>query len=99
MVFAAALRAFPSIFHGAALRLLVKTLLLTMLAFAPLAAALWTGLHAARLHFGWATGAGWGGLAEATAPAIAVIAAGRSAERRVGKAGVSTCRSRWSPSH
>src|SRR3546814_20446876 len=72
MVFAAALRAFPSIFHGAALRLLVKTLLLTLLAFALLAAALWTGIHAARLHFGWATGAGWGGLAEATATALAV---------------------------
>ncbi|BAI95145.1 hypothetical protein Sj15T_30440 [Sphingobium sp. TA15] len=76
MVLAAALRAFPSIFHGAALRLLVKTLLLTLLAFALLAAALWTGIHAARLHFGWATGAGWGGLAEATATAIAVIAVG-----------------------
>src|SRR3546814_7162124 len=78
MVFAAALRAFPSIFHGAALRLLVKTLLLTLLAFALLAAALWTGIHAARLHFGWATGAGWGGLAEATATAIAVIAVART---------------------
>ncbi len=76
MVLAAVLRAFPSIFHGAALRLLFRTLLLTLLAFAVLAAALWTGIHAARLHYGWMPGAGWGGLAEATATAIGVIAAG-----------------------
>jgi len=75
MVFAAALRAFPSIFHGAALRLLFKTLLLTLLAFAILALALWSGIHAARLHFGWAGNRGWGGLAEATATALATIAA------------------------
>src|SRR3546814_12601313 len=30
---------------------------------------------------------------------LAVIIAVRSEERRVGKEGVSTCRSRWSPSH
>src|SRR3546814_11606621 len=30
---------------------------------------------------------------------VAVIRVGRSEERRVGKEGVSTCRSRWSPSH
>lgn len=75
MVLTAALRAFPSIFHGAALRLLLKTLLLTLLAFAILAVALWSGIHAARLHFGWAGNMGWGGLAEATATALAMIAA------------------------
>ncbi|AEG49983.1 hypothetical protein Sphch_2322 [Sphingobium chlorophenolicum L-1] len=74
MILTAAFRAFPSIFHGAALRLLMKTLLLTLLAFALLAAALWSGIHAARLHFGW--DAQWGGLAEATAAALAAIAAG-----------------------
>src|SRR3546814_16670051 len=31
--------------------------------------------------------------------ALGAIFAGRSEERRVGKEGVSTCRSRWSPSH
>ncbi|WP_176596874.1 MULTISPECIES: EI24 domain-containing protein [Sphingobium] len=71
MILTAAFRAFPSIFHGAALRLMMKTLLLTLLAFALLAAALWSGIHAARLHFGWAGG----GLAEATATALAMIAA------------------------
>ncbi|UZW54675.1 EI24 domain-containing protein [Sphingobium sp. JS3065] len=73
MILTAAFRAFPSIFHGAALRLLLKTLLLTLFAFALLAAALWSGIHAARLHFGW--DAQWGGLAEATATAMVMIAA------------------------
>jgi uncharacterized protein involved in cysteine biosynthesis len=72
MILTAALRAFPSIFHGAALRLMVKTLLLTLLLFAGLAAALWTGFHALRLHWGW----GGGGLGEATATALIMIAAG-----------------------
>ncbi|PJG48235.1 cysteine biosynthesis protein [Sphingobium sp. LB126] len=73
MILTAAFRAFPSIFHGAALRLLLKTLLLTLLAFAILAVALWSGIHAARLHFGWTMNGG--GLAEATATALAMIAA------------------------
>lgn len=72
MVLTAALRAIPSIFHGAALRLLFKTLVLTLLLFAGLAAAFWTGLHAARVHFGW----GGGGVAEATATALLMIGAG-----------------------
>lgn len=74
MVLTAVLRAFPSIFHGAALRLGLKTLLLTLLAFAALGVALWSGLHAARLHFGWG-GAGWGHWAEAAATTIGIIAA------------------------
>ena len=76
MVLAAALRACPSIVHGAALRLLVKSLLLTLLIFALLSAALWAGVHALRQHQGWMPGVGWGGLAEATATALIVIAAG-----------------------
>ncbi len=72
MILAAALRAFPILFHAATRRLLVKSLLLTLLIFAILGAALWTGFHALRLHFGW----GGGGLAEATATAVAVIAIG-----------------------
>ncbi|WP_088189870.1 EI24 domain-containing protein [Sphingobium sp. Z007] len=72
MVLTAALRAFPSIFHGAALRLLFKTLILTLLIFAGLAAALWAGFHALRLHFGW----GGGGVAEATATALLLVGAG-----------------------
>ena len=66
MVLTAALRAFTLIFHAAARRLLVKTLLLTLLVFALLAVGLWAGFHALRLHYGW----GGGGLAEA-APALA----------------------------
>src|SRR3546814_19587750 len=38
-------------------------------------------------------------VAEAVGTAADVAAALRSAERRVGKACVSTCRSRWSPYH
>ncbi|MEC3912682.1 EI24 domain-containing protein [Sphingobium sp. CR2-8] len=72
MVLTAALRAFPSIFHGAALRLLAKTLILTLLLFAALAAALWAGFHALRLHFGW----GGGGVAEAGATVLLVVGAG-----------------------
>ncbi|MBG6117914.1 uncharacterized protein involved in cysteine biosynthesis [Sphingobium sp. JAI105] len=72
MVLTAALRAFPLIFHAAARRLLVKTLLLTLLVFALLAVGLWAGFHALRLHYGW----GGGGLAEAAATALIVVAAG-----------------------
>lgn len=72
MVLTAALRAFPLIFHAAARRLLVKTLLLTLLVFAVLAVGLWAGVHALRLHYGWAGG----GMAEAAATALIVIAAG-----------------------
>lgn len=72
MVLTAALRAFPLIFHAAARRLLVKTLLLTLLVFALLAVGLWAGLHALRLQYGW----GGGGLAEAAATALIVVAAG-----------------------
>ena len=72
MVLTAALRAFPSIFQGAALRLLFKTLVLTLFLFVGLGAALWAGFHAARLHFGW----GGGGFAEAGATVLLMIGAG-----------------------
>src|SRR3546814_13693507 len=39
------------------------------------------------------------GLPAAAASAAGVIIGGSSEERRVGKEWVSTCRSRWSPSH
>lgn len=74
MVLTAALRALPSIFHGAALRLLAKTLLLTLLAFALLGLALWGGIHGARLHFGWGEMKG-SGLAEAAATVLGLAAA------------------------
>lgn len=76
MVLTAALRAFPSIFHGAALRLMGKTIILTLLLFGLLAAALWSGFHALRLHWGWGTNGAWGGLGEATATVLVMIAAG-----------------------
>jgi hypothetical protein len=72
MVLIAALRAFPSIFHPAARRLLGKTLVLSLLAFGALGAAMWFGLHALRLHFGL----GGGGFAEATGTALGVIGLG-----------------------
>ncbi|MEQ6332706.1 EI24 domain-containing protein [Sphingobium sp. MK2] len=72
MILTAALRAFPSLFHGAALRLLLKTLTLTLLIFVALGGGIWAGFHALRLHYGW----GGGGLAEATATALAVVALG-----------------------
>ncbi|SEJ05279.1 Uncharacterized protein involved in cysteine biosynthesis [Sphingobium sp. AP50] len=76
MVLTAALRAFPSIFHGAALRLMGKTIILTLLLFALLAAALWAGFHALRLYFGWGGGESWGAFGEATATALVMVAAG-----------------------
>ncbi|MHA6769469.1 EI24 domain-containing protein [Sphingobium ummariense] len=72
MVLTAAFRAFPTIFHPAALRLLLKTLALTLLIFALLGTGLWWAFHAVRLHFGW----GGGGFAEAVAAVLAVVAAG-----------------------
>lgn len=72
MALTAALRAIPSIFHPAALRLLAKTLVLTLLLFGLLAAGLWFGVHAARL---WLN-IGGGGLAEGAATALIVIPAG-----------------------
>lgn len=72
MVLTAALRALPSIFQGAALRLLARTLVLTLLLFAGLAAALWAAFHAMRLHFGW----GGGGVAEGAATAVLMIGMG-----------------------
>lgn len=74
MVLTAALRAFPLIFHSAARRLLVKTLLLTLLLFGLLGVALWAGLHAARVHLGWMTQGAGGGMAEAAATALAMVA-------------------------
>ena len=50
MFLTAALRAFPSLFHGAALRLLFKTLTLTLLIFVALGGSIWAGFHALRLH-------------------------------------------------
>ena len=72
MVMIAALRAFPAIFHGAALRLLGKTLFLTLLLFAMAALGLWSAVHAVRVYFGW----GGGGLADAAATALGAIAIG-----------------------
>ena len=72
MVLLAALRAIPVLFHAAALRLLGRTLALTLLAFAATGALVWAGAHGLRLWFGW----GGGGLAEATVSAIVTLAAG-----------------------
>ncbi len=72
MVIAALFRAFPSIFHPAARRLLAKTLALSLLVFGGLAALLWWVLHGARLWLGW----GGGGFAEAAATVLAIVAAG-----------------------
>ena len=70
MVIAAAFRALPATFHPAALRLLAKTLALTLIIFAVAALALWALIHAARQYLGW----GGGGFAEAAATALVVIA-------------------------
>lgn len=70
MVITAALRAFPAIFHPAALRLLGKTLLLTLLIFAMAGLGLWTAVHGVRVYFGW----GGGGFAEAAATVIGLVA-------------------------
>jgi uncharacterized protein involved in cysteine biosynthesis len=70
MVIIAALRAFPAIFHPSALRLLGKTLLLTLLIFAMAALGLWTAVHAVRAYFGW----GGGGIADAAVTSIGVVA-------------------------
>lgn len=72
MVIAAALRAFPILFHPATRRLLLRSLMLTLLIFVTVGGALWAGAHALRLRFGW----GGGGLAEATATAVAMIVLG-----------------------
>lgn len=72
MVLIALLRALPSVFHRATFRLLLRTLLLTLLIFAGLGALLWWGLHALRLHYQW----GGGGLVEAAATTLAVVALG-----------------------
>ncbi|MDO7835702.1 EI24 domain-containing protein [Sphingobium sp. HBC34] len=72
MILTAALRAFPSIFHGAALRLMGKTLLLTLLLFGLLAAAFWGAFHALRLHYGW----GGGGVGEGAATVLVMVATG-----------------------
>lgn len=70
MVILAALRAFPTIFHPAAVRLLAKTLALSLLGFAMLGLGLWTAVHAVRVYFGW----GGGGLAEAAATTLGIAA-------------------------
>lgn len=72
MVIVAALRAVPSIFHRAALRLLVKTLALTLMVFAMIALGLWTSVYAVRAYFGW----GGGGVAEAAATVLGLVALG-----------------------
>ena len=72
MLLTAALRAFPTIFHPAALRLLVKTLLLTLTLFVMIALGLWTSVYAVRAYFGW----GGGGLAEAAATVLGLAALG-----------------------
>ena len=70
MVIIAALRAFPVIFHPAAMRLLGKSLALTLLIFVMAGLGLWTAVHAVRVYFGWSGG----GLAEAAPTTIGVIA-------------------------
>ncbi|ANI77765.1 MULTISPECIES: EI24 domain-containing protein [Sphingobium] len=70
MVIIAAMRAFPVIFHPAAMRLLGKSLALTLLIFVMAGLGLWTAVHAVRVYFGWSGG----GLAEAAAATIGVIA-------------------------
>lgn len=72
MVLIALLRALPSAFHPVALRLLVKTLALTLLAFVALGWLLWAGIHWVRLQYQW----GGGGLAEAAATTLGLIALG-----------------------
>jgi CysZ protein len=72
MVILAALRAFPIIFHRASLRLLGKTLLLTLAVFAMIALGLWTSVYAVRAYFGWSGG----GLAEATATVLGLAVLG-----------------------
>ncbi|HWV12234.1 MAG TPA: EI24 domain-containing protein [Sphingobium sp.] len=69
MVIAAALRAFPAIFHTAALRLLAKTLALTLIIFAFAALLFWALIHAARHYLGW----GGGGFAEAAVTVLIVV--------------------------
>ena len=76
MILTALLRAFPTIFRPEALRLLAKTLLLTLLIFAVLGAGLWWLFHAVRLYLGWGQGAAWSGVAEATVAAVVMIGAG-----------------------
>lgn len=76
MILTALLRAFPTIFRPEALRLLAKTLLLTLAIFVGLGAGLWWLFHAMRLYLGWGQGAAWGGLAEATVTAVIMVAAG-----------------------
>jgi CysZ protein len=72
MVLIALLRALPSAFHPAALRLLVKTLMLTLLAFAAIGGLLWLGLHALRLHYRLSGG----GYLEAAVTTIGLALAG-----------------------
>mgnify|MGYP003584383644 CR=1 FL=1 len=70
MVIIAALRAFPVIFHPAAMPLLRKSLALTLLIFVMAGPGHWTAVQAVRVYFGWSGG----GLAEAAATTIGVIA-------------------------
>jgi uncharacterized protein involved in cysteine biosynthesis len=72
MLLSAALRAFPAIFHPAALRLLVKTLLLTLAIFVMIGLGIWTVTYAVQAYFGW----NGGGLAEAAATALGLVALG-----------------------
>lgn len=53
MVIAAAFRSIPIVFHAAALRLLLKTLGLTLAVFAMIALGLWTSVGAVQAYFGW----------------------------------------------
>ncbi|MET0369907.1 MAG: EI24 domain-containing protein [Sphingobium sp.] len=72
MVPIALLRALPSIFHRAALALMAKTLLLTLLLFAMLGGLLWFAFHTLLAKAHW----GDSGFAEAAATAIAIVALG-----------------------
>jgi uncharacterized protein involved in cysteine biosynthesis len=73
MIVSALLRALPQVFHPAARIVLLKSLGLTLLIFAALGAVAWMGLRAIFAWMGWASN---GGIAEAIAAALIMVATG-----------------------
>lgn len=71
MILSALFRSLPQLFHPAARAVLARTLLVTMLLFLALGAALWWGLHSALAYAGWMPG----GMAEAAATGLLTILA------------------------
>ncbi|MDX3901282.1 MAG: EI24 domain-containing protein [Sphingobium sp.] len=69
MVLIALFRSLPQIFHPAARAVLGRTLLVTLLLFIALGAALWWGLHGALALAGWTPG----GMAEAAASGLLTL--------------------------